>query len=30
MLDDDIVLAQQIVSGKYSNYDDSKVYQIFK
>lgn len=26
MLDDDIVLAQQIVSGKYSNYDDSKVY----
>ena len=26
MLDNDIVLAQQIVSGKYSNYDDSKVY----
>ena len=26
MLDDDILLAQQIVSCKYSNYDDSKVY----
>lgn len=26
MVDDDIVLAQQIVSGKYSNYDENKTY----